>query len=92
MLHLRCLAIHDDMHDTETQEFQLDLADDPARWLLTLNVCRLMMPDDTDPLHLANWHEIEALLRQLSTLYAHSHLGHAQRTPCRRWRRGRAPQ
>jgi ferric-dicitrate binding protein FerR (iron transport regulator) len=51
-----------------------------------------MMPDDTDPLHLANWHEIEALLRQLSTLYAHSHLGHAQRTPCRRWRRGRAPQ
>ncbi len=69
MLHLRCLAIHDDIHDAETKEFQLDLANDPARWLLTLNVCRLAMPDDTDPIHLTNWSHIEALLEQLSTIY-----------------------
>lgn len=72
MLHLRCLPKHDDIRNAETQEFQIDLANDPARWLLTLNVCRLAMPEDTDPIHLTNWHHMEALLEQLSTIYSHT--------------------
>lgn len=71
MLQLRCLPV-DDVQDGEMQEFHLDLATDPARWLLTLNVCRLAMPDNTDPIHLANWHHIEALLEQLSAIYHHT--------------------
>ena len=72
MLQLRCLPVDDDVQDGEVQEFHLGLANDPARWLLTLNVCRLTMPNDTDPIHLANWHHIEALLEQLSTIYRHT--------------------
>lgn len=69
MLRLRCRPIENDARDTEMQEFELDLADDPDRWLLTLNVSRLAMPSDTDPIHLTNWHHMEALLEQLSTIY-----------------------
>ena len=72
MLHLRCLPLRQGVQDAELQEFQLDLADDPARWLLTLNVCRLTMPEGTDPIHLANWHQIETLLQQLSRMYQHT--------------------
>ncbi len=73
MLQLRCLPLIKEAPDGEVQEFQLDLADDPGRWLLTLNVCRLTMPDDTAPIHLANWQHIETLLQQLSTLYSHAY-------------------
>lgn len=72
MLQLRCLPVDDGLRDGEMQEFYLDLATDPARWLLTLNVCRLAMPENTDPIHLANWHHMEALLEQLSTIYSHT--------------------
>jgi len=72
MLQLRCLPVDDGMRDGEMQEFYLDLATDPARWLLTLNVCRLAMPENTDPIHLTNWHHMEALLEQLSRIYSHT--------------------
>ncbi len=71
MVHLRCLPL-DDVRDGTRQEFQLELADDPACWLLTLNVCRLVMPHDTDPIHLTNWQHMEALLQQLATMYRHT--------------------
>ncbi len=69
MLQLRCILMAEEDRDTDDQAFLLDLAIDPARLLFTLNVCRLMLPPDTDPLHIENWCEIESLVRQLSIVY-----------------------
>jgi hypothetical protein len=87
MLQLRCLPVPEKDHGTNDQVFLLELAIDPARLLLTLNVCRLMMPPDTDPLHIENWGEIESLVRQLSTIYQQAcphHPALSQRRPRRR--------
>ncbi len=69
MLQLRCVSVTEEDLDTADQGFRLDLAVDPARLLFTLNVCRLLLPPDTAPLHLENWRELEALIRQLSSIY-----------------------
>ena len=83
MLQLRCLPIIEgDDIAAERQEFRLDLAGDPARLLLTLNLCRLAMPADTHPLHIENWRQLEMLVRHLSIVYRQ--VGPRNRMRCKR--------
>ena len=91
MPHLRCMVVDDEGQATHGHEVQFDLAVDPAHLLFTLNVCWLVMPSDTDPMHLENWREIEGLLHHLSALYAHHPAPRTQRRVRVRWRHRRAP-
>jgi hypothetical protein len=69
MLQVRLIPIGEEGRDMEEHGVLLELAIDPARLLFTLNACRLLMPENTDPIHTANWHQIEVLVRQLAIIY-----------------------
>ncbi len=73
VLKLHCIPMREEDQGGDDHALLLDLTGDPARLLLTLNVCRLMMPPNTAAVHLTNWREIESVLRQLSRIYQQAH-------------------
>ncbi len=79
MLQLRCLPLAEEELDSGEHKLVLEVAGDPERLLLTLNLCRLLMPSDTAPIHLENWHQLETLVRHLAAMYRQAH----RRTPMR---------
>jgi hypothetical protein len=79
MLQLRCLPLAEEERNSDEHGFVLEVAGDPQRLLLTLNLCRLLMPPNTAPIHLENWRQIEALVRHLAAMYRQAH----RRTPMR---------
>ena len=79
MLQLRCLPLAAEELASDEHGCVLEVAGDPQRLLLTLNLCRLLMPPNTAPIHLDNWRQLETLVRQLAAGYRQAH----RRTPMR---------
>ena len=86
MLQLRCLPLAEEELASDEHGCVLEVAADPERLLLTLNLCRLAMPANTHPLHIENWQHIEALVQRLAIIHQRIHSGRSTQFQKRRRR------